>query len=103
MLCAQRAAGLSRCNIAATGGRREETVGLIEQAGGYAAGGAGRCVERRRCEDRPVRSGGRTLAGRAVAASSTTPASWPRSQDVADMTTHRLRTMFETNVLGALW
>ena len=97
VLCAQRGWSVAlqyRGNRAAA----EETVGLIEQAGGHAL-----AVQGDVSSDEDVIALFEAAAGRfgplhGVVNNAGIVA---EAQDVADMTTHRLRTMFETNVLGA--
>lgn len=97
VLCAQRGWSVAlqyRGNRAAA----EETVGMIEQAGGHAL-----AVQGDVSSDEDVIALFEAAAGRfgplhGVVNNAGIVA---EAQDVADMTTHRLRTMFETNVLGA--
>ena len=97
VLCAQRGWSVAlqyRGNRAAA----EETVGLIEQAGAQAL-----AVQGDVSSDEDVIALFEAAAGRfgALHGVVNNAGIVAEAQDVADMTTHRLRTMFETNVLGA--
>lgn len=97
VLCAQRGWSVA---LQYRGNRQaaEETVGLIEQAGGHAL-----AVQGDVSNDEDVIALFEAATGRfgALHGVVNNAGIVAEAQDVADMTTHRLRTMFETNVLGA--
>jgi NAD(P)-dependent dehydrogenase (short-subunit alcohol dehydrogenase family) len=76
----------------------EETVGLVEQAGGHAL-----AVQGDVSSDEDVIALFEAAQGRfgALHGVVNNAGIVAEAQDVADMTTHRLRTMFDTNILGA--